>query len=346
MCLAGAALALSTACGSNPTGPAPPPVQNLSLSCPSDLRIENLTTASVAVTYSLPEATGGVPPIAIVCAPPTHSDFALGTTLVTCNGTDGSRSATCSFSVTLVAAVPVLQATRFLAFGDSITAGENGEDPLPSFIDINNSYPYLLGLLLTNRYTNQTPVVLNAGVSRETALEGAARIDSVLDQVRPDALMLLEGVNDLTGDGGGDVSRIVTGLTHDIAAARARGLAAVFVSTLIPQNPSGFRAHNVDEVQPVNAAIRNLAVQQGVILADSFAAFDGHLDYLDSDGLHPRPIGNQAIAQQFFAAIQARLEVGRLALAGASSPLGWLPFPGPQIRVPPQQGGSRRVRIR
>jgi lysophospholipase L1-like esterase len=323
VCLAGATLALSAACGGSPTGPPPPPVQNITLTCPSDLRIDNVTPPSVAVSYAPPVATGGVPPIAVVCAPASDAVFVLGTTLVTCNGTDGVRTGTCSFSVTLVAPVPMLQVTRFLAFGDSITAGENGEDPVPSVIDLGNSYPSILGQLLADRYTKQSPVVINAGVPQEHVLDGADRIGGVLDQVRPDALMLLEGVNDLTGKLSEDVPRIITGLTRDIAAARARGLAAVFVSTLIPQNPSGSRAHDVDEIEPVNAAIRNMAVQQGAILVDSFAAFAGHPEYLDSDGLHPRPAGNQAIAQQFFLAIQTRFEVALPPQANARSPLKW-----------------------
>ncbi|HEY8884322.1 MAG TPA: hypothetical protein VIO35_03340, partial [Chloroflexota bacterium] len=133
------------------------------------------------MTYAAPTATGGVPPIAISCSIASGAAFVLGSTVVTCSGTDGIRIGQCGFTVTLVAAVPMLRVTTFLAFGDSITAGENGEpDLLPMFLDIPNSYEVKLQALLTQRYTAQTPTVILDGVGRETAVEGAARISGDL----------------------------------------------------------------------------------------------------------------------------------------------------------------------
>ena len=59
------------------------------------------------------------------------------------------------------------------------------------------------------------------------------------------------------------------------------------MSTLIPENPAGFRSHNANEIEPINAMIRDLAASQNAVLVDSYAAFGGHLEYLDGDGLHP-----------------------------------------------------------
>jgi lysophospholipase L1-like esterase len=240
---------------------------------------------------------------------------------VTCTATDARtppQTATCSFSVTLVPFVPVLRATKFLAFGDSITAGENGEDPQVLFRDPDNAYPAQLRALLRARYTGQSITVDTSGVGTETASGGARRIGLVLDQFRPEVVLLLEGINSLNGNFSADVVEVIQALREDILAAKSRGLTGVFLSTLIPENPnpgnpSGrhcvFRAHDIEEVGLMNNAIRGLAAEQGVVLVDSAAAFAGHLsEYIDCDGLHPTPAGNLAMAQAFFSAIQATLE--------------------------------------
>ena len=303
-------LTLSAACG-GPTSPNPP-ITDIKVTCPANVHVENVVGPSQSVHYPDVTATGGSPPIKTTCTPGSDSTFTVGTTPVTCDATDGIRSASCTFSVTLDP-VPVIKATRFLAFGDSITAGENGEDgqsivTQPSIIDVPNSYPTQLTMMLADRYKSQSPTVANAGVPRETAFDGANRIDGVIDRVHPQVLLLLEGVNDLTGNLPSDSNRILTALSRDLRSARDHLLVAAFLSTLIPQNPAGYRSHNANEIEPINAMIRDLAASQRAVLEDSYAAFGGHLEYLDADGLHPLPMGNQVIAQAFFAAIQAKLE--------------------------------------
>ena len=265
------------------------------------------------VTYSLPTASGGTPPIAISCSVASGASFSLGETTVVCTGTDGVHTpGQCPFKVTLVAVIPVLRLTQFLGFGDSISAGENGEDALVQFVDEYNSYEKQLERMLTMRYTSQTPQVILDGISREKASEGRNRIDHDLDALRPQVLLLLEGVNDLSGNLPVDRANIIEGLRYDIQAAKNRGI-VVFLSTLMPEDEKpGNRAHNADEIEPVNAAIRGLAAEQNVTLVDTWAAFAGHAhagDYLDADGLHPTIAGNQATAEAFFAAIESTLEV-------------------------------------
>jgi lysophospholipase L1-like esterase len=222
----------------------------------------------------------------------------------------------CTFSVTLVPPQPVLSVHHFLAFGDSITAGENGESFAPAIIDQPHSYSWLLSGLLAARYTTQSPLVTDCGIPGEHARDGRFRIDAVLDQKKPDVLMLLEGVNDLSGNLVDDRNAIIDGLAHDIDAAKRRGLAGVFLSTLLPENPAGWRAHDLGELAPVNDAIRALAGQRGAILVDNYAAMVGHLEYIDTDGLHPTAAGNQVIAQSFFDAIRARFETLQPTIAG------------------------------
>jgi hypothetical protein len=79
-------------------------------------------------------------PVTVACAPASGSQFPLGSTSVTCTASDAlNRQATCAFTVS-VTRLPTLQRTSFLAFGDSVTAGEvtvptTGAHarPIPSF---------------------------------------------------------------------------------------------------------------------------------------------------------------------------------------------------------------------
>jgi lysophospholipase L1-like esterase len=312
-----AALLQCAGCGT-PTGPSvtPPPVTEITLTCPADIRLGSIGTPTAIVTYPAPTAVGGTPPVRVTCSPPSSSAFPLGTTSVSCAATDGVRTAACAFNVTLVPPQPVLSVLNYIAFGDSITAGENGESPL-LVIDGPNSYPMQLFGLIQARYATQTPAVHNCGVPGELAQDGAGRIDNVLDFYKADVLLLLEGVNSLTGNFSQDGPAVQMALAYDIAAAKSRGMAGVFLSTLLPVfpgncTPSGPPCRGAEvpaaEIPNMNGAIFALAEQQGVPLIDNYTAFVGHPEYIDTDGLHPLPQGNHTLAQQFLTAIQSQFE--------------------------------------
>src|SRR4029453_11805072 len=82
-------------------------------------------------------------PISSSCSPASGSRFALGATLITCTAEDARHlTASCSFEVQIRAAPPrppQLSATRFVAFGDSITAGVTATclrvTPFMTFLD-------------------------------------------------------------------------------------------------------------------------------------------------------------------------------------------------------------------
>ena len=309
-----AAWLLCAGCGTA-TGPAPSPVSEITLTCPADIRLPNIGTPTALVPYPAPTATGGTPPINVTCSPPSNTSFPLGTTTVACNGSDGVRKATCSFRVTLVPPQPVLSVLNYVAFGDSTTAGETIQGTR-LVVDGANSYPMQLLGLLQGRYTSQTPQVHNCGLEGETAQSGAARIDSVLDFYKADVLLLLEGVNSLTGDFTKDGPVVQTALAHDISAAKARGMATTFLSTLLPEFPANCTpstptcraVHNNTEIANINGIIYALAAQQNVPLVDNFTAFQGHPEYIDADGQHTLPLGNHIMAQQFLTAIQSKYE--------------------------------------
>jgi lysophospholipase L1-like esterase len=310
------ALALGAGCREKGGPPAPSPVSNIELSCPANIRFENVVGAALPVTYGLPAVTGGIPPITPTCSPASGSPFPLGSTNVVCNATDGVRPATCQFTVTLVPFVPELAVTKFLAFGDSITAGELQPNPPSQLaIEIDKAYPTVLRNLLIARYAKQSFVVDNRGVPGESAEEGSRRIGGVLDQVRPEALLLLQGVIDM-GGGLTFVPVVRDALRSDIIQARNRGIAndRIFLSTLLPQKrrEEGFPARNFAEpfLDEINFEIRALAVREGVNLVDAFAVMAPDAkNLIGGDGLHPSEQGFIVLAQTFFDVIKQKLEL-------------------------------------
>ena len=57
-------------------------------------------------------------------------------------------------------------ATRFLAFGDSLTAGTLSPSLMALIVSPPDSYPFVLQNHLVARYRQQVPVVVNEGIPR------------------------------------------------------------------------------------------------------------------------------------------------------------------------------------
>jgi lysophospholipase L1-like esterase len=273
------------------------------------------------VAYPPPTTSGGQTPVSVVCTPASGSLFPLGATTVSCTATDSlNRQATCSFSVS-VTRLPTLQRTSFLAFGDSVTAGEvtvptSGSlagDPFPSFKLIvvpTASYPTQLQALLRTRYITQQAAiaVANAGLPGERATQGAQRFPSVMAQVRPEVVLLLEGYNDLSLLGAAGVNPAAAAIETMARDARTRG-ARVFIASLTPPRAGGRNTLPADVVTSFNIRLRAVATGEGGVFVDLYQALVSNVTlYIGVDGLHPTEVGYQRIAETFFAAIQATLE--------------------------------------
>jgi lysophospholipase L1-like esterase len=206
-----------------------------------------------------------------------------------------------------VTRIPSIPDTRFLAFGDSITAGEVSLNATALLLDPSQSYPTDLAGLLRARYPSQDITMVNDGISGETAVEGNDRISGSIIRNNAQVLLLLQGVNDLQEHHEEGINDLIEALKFDIRDGARRGC-TVFISTLLPQK-DGFRAASIDLIEPTNSKIRDLAAREGVVLVDSWQVFHGkEATLIGQDGLHPTPEGYQVLAQAFFDAIQAHLE--------------------------------------
>src|SRR5690242_7015798 len=108
-----------------PSSIPPPAVGVLSLTCPADVSVNHVHSAQ-PVAFTAPGTSGGLSPITESCAPASGASFPVGMTDVACTAADAgqpAQHAACQFSVTLVADIPHIALTQFMAFGDSITKG-------------------------------------------------------------------------------------------------------------------------------------------------------------------------------------------------------------------------------
>ena len=196
--------------------------------------------------------------------------------------------------------VPLLSATRFLAFGDSITEGvvspASQEGPTAS-------YPSRLQERLSATYPHQMIVVWNAGRGGERATEGVKRLPDAMREAQPNVLLLMEGVNDLNSDA--EIGPTIGALESMIAYARSQGV-EVFLATLPPQRRGGQRANSVDLVPRFNEEVRKTATAAGATPVEVTSAFD--LALIGQDGLHPTEAGYRRLAEIFFDAIRTAFE--------------------------------------
>ncbi|MFI5177893.1 MAG: SGNH/GDSL hydrolase family protein [Vicinamibacterales bacterium] len=312
-------------CGGNPGSgtPPPPPVDAPSIQCPADM---TTTTAgsSAVVVYPAPVVTGGTPPVTTHCTIASGAAFPLGTSDVICTATDAvARAASCVFHVDVQLDVQ-LKGTRFLAFGDSITAGEVVAPSSLLEYRPDLSYPTVLQQLLMQRYTSQALTMTNCGVYGNLATQDVDRLRGVLANGGPcndhnvpmrlsplaaakfDALLLLEGTNDVNALGQNlTLDDIANALRSDIQNARSAGVQQVFLATLPPE--FGLGGGNVPAM---NDKIRNLAASEGAVLVDIYTALGGQTSTLIGvGGIHPTAMGYQVMAQTFFDAIRANFEL-------------------------------------
>lgn len=317
--------ALWLGCGGKSPGPGPTPTADPpSISCPADVTLSNVATPNQPVTFNAPSVSGGTAPVNVTCSQTSGAAFPLGTTAVSCTASDAaSRSASCGFNVTLKGFT--IGATKYLTLGDSVTEGQNGQTlGTVMLVDVPNAYPTRLQSLFDASFPGQGISVVNRGVGGEPIETGAARLSDVMAADRPDAVLLIDGYNNLLRDCPAnpgptpacfDAIEFVAGKLRECVrtAKRAPNAAKfVFVATLTPPGPfvrgPGFTSDRriaATAITQLNSRIRSQIPNEGATIVDIYPLFLGHeAEYTSPDGLHLFPAGNQVVAEAFFAAIK------------------------------------------
>jgi acyl-CoA thioesterase-1 len=175
---------------------------------------------------------------------------------------------------------------RIVALGDSLTAGFG----LPA----EASFPTKLGAALKRK--GIAAVVINAGVSGDTASGGLERLDwSVPDGTH--AVILELGANDMLRG----VEPVVTRKALDaiIRKLKARGIAVLLCGMRAPPNMGAAYVREFNAIYPA------LASTHGVVFYPFFlegVAADRSLN--QPDGLHPTAAGVDAIVQRILPKVE------------------------------------------
>ncbi len=228
----------------------------------------------------------------------------------------------------VVPSIPVLSVTRFIAFGDSITLGEDGQNltsesvmrshPLVVFPDF-QTYPGALKQQLAARYSTQTITVVPDGYAGESVtatgtLEPApTRFARDITGGQYDVVLIMEGANDLLVTRDSLVEpAVISGLRQMILTAKGRSIQP-FLATIPPEQdgccPTN-RGLGSSLVPGFNDLVRALADEQKVPLVDVYAALSDNVNtYIGPDGLHPTAAGYAQIADTFFRKIKETLEI-------------------------------------
>lgn len=323
-----ATLLLGAACGKSPTGPTPPPpppppppvADAPTLSCGESFT-RTTTGNGLAISFDTPPVSGGQGSVTVSCSPQSGETFPIGTTSVTCKATDTlNRTGECSFNIT-VARLPTLSRTKYLAFGDSITAGEvtvpvgslfGGAGLFSKQVVVPAaSYPSVLLRTLQGRYSSQSPqfVVANYGVPGERAVDARNRFVQALNREQPEVVLLLHGHNDIPGGADGAASGAAREIDAMAAEARLRGL-RMFIGTLSPARAGGTKPIAQPFIDDFNARLRVVAARQNATIVEIHDALRTDITrFVGVDGLHPTEAGYAKIADTFFQAIQNTFEV-------------------------------------
>ncbi|MBA2302045.1 MAG: hypothetical protein H0W08_05375 [Acidobacteria bacterium] len=305
-------LAAAGSCGSSPTQPPPVQIPQLTVTCTAPIEAQSSLGSPVPVTFGSPTTAGGQAPVTLSCTPPSGSVFNPGTTTISCSATDSRGvTATCSTSVFVRLPPRLVGSGRFLAFGDSITAGTPGTPATMMSVVVSPfAYPLQLELLLRTRYRLQAPTVLAEGIPGEQVQDGGIRrFRPLIQQMRPDVVILMEGTNDVLNFSVG-VDRAAADLRTMVQQAKQENV-RVLLSTIIPQRAGGLRQRDpyVFSITVLNDRIRAIATSENVPLVDMYAVFAQDLSLIGIDDVHPTARGFQVMADTFFEAIKMHFEV-------------------------------------
>lgn len=204
------------------------------------------------------------------------------------------------------------QPNVYMAFGDSITAGEGAS--------AGAAYPDVLLTLLGPHFG--AALVTNRGADATNSFEGVERVRRNLRGSRPAYTLILYGTNDWNIPGcqdDVDLCRTVENLRLILDEVKAFGSLPV-LATLLPVNPAQAPPSRNAWIDEINPLIASMGRAEGAFVIDVHQTFRrrGDLASLYTDHVHLNDAGYSLLAQAFFEGIA----FGREVVSAAAAPPG------------------------
>jgi lysophospholipase L1-like esterase len=247
------------------------------------------------------------------------------------------RAIHCLAVLVLLATAAEAQTFRYMAFGDSITAGRLEFDPTGL-----GGYPGRLPTLISCALPDCT--VVNKGKDGEQTGAGVTRIEGILDTASWDVVLLMEGTNDIFQSVSNNT--IKTNLALMDTKARDHGVDTLHASIihLDPDSTAGGDSNKVAAVQDLRTKVQTLAAARNRYFADPWTRLCPtqscfNQNYHNPPGAvgHPNPAGFDIMADEFRDAIVSRPVP---ALPVAVSPSGTITSSNPTFVWNKESGGD------
>lgn len=188
---------------------------------------------------------------------------------------------------------------NYTAFGDSIT---NGVYYDPDRLD-GPGYRDALQMMVRGFFRLGT--VFNAGVDGEATEGGVGRIDNAIEAQDPQAILIMEGSNDILA--AIDVDTIVFNLRRMVQRSYEESPDIIpFLAQIPPRldpGPDGFDGPGNGRIDELNAMLPEIGEEEGAVIVDMNTPFDGHRELM-SNPLHPSLAGYEVMAQTWYDAIK------------------------------------------
>ncbi len=218
---------------------------------------------------------------------------------VLCGGFVSAQDLT-ALSDLMKTAWPKNRTIHVVFHGHSVPAGFHKTPEVKPF----ESYPHLVNRKLKEQYPKAVINVITTAIGGENSLAGAARFERDVMSFKPDLIFIDYALNDRSQP----ADQVQAAWLEMIAIAKKANVPVVLLT------PTGDASAKLSEsADPLNVRaemIRNMAKEQGVILADVFAAWKSELERgtpqadLLSQGNHPNLKGHTLAAETIFKTLQ------------------------------------------
>lgn len=190
---------------------------------------------------------------------------------------------------------------RIVAFGDSITG-------VYYHTGGRRAWPEMLAVALGRLYPGADVQVVNAGISGNTTVAALARIEADVLAHRPDLVVVMFGMNDVTGI---PPETYRANLAEIVRRCTATGTEVVLCTpnSIYDEDPG----RPLERLAAYAGIVREVATTLGVPVADHFAVYEGirrrderAWAELMSETIHPNMRGHKAMAEEVAWVISGR----------------------------------------